>query len=242
MKKLAVKVWRLFFFANFFCTLIFFYPFFRWWLFSGPRWYKTALKVQRFWAGWLLFWSGIRVRIQHAEPLPEGPKIWVANHCSALDILIMYDLVPEYFHFVAKRELANHKLFGVMFGKTHIPILRDSMTDSFKAMQRAADDIKNGSSIVLFPEGTMQYEPGKMNAFKNGAFKLSADTGAPVIPVAFPDNLKRLPFTYNVLYPAGGPGKVRVLTGRPLYPADFHNDVKALSEAAEQQILEMLGQ
>jgi 1-acyl-sn-glycerol-3-phosphate acyltransferase len=229
VKSLLIKIWRLLFFANFVVTLVFFYPFFKI-LFSRPSFYHAALKLQRFWAAWLLFWAGIRTIPVFEENIRnKGPFVWCPNHTSALDILEMYGTVPHYFHFVAKKEHAQTPLFGIMFSKTHIPIKRESMTDSYKAIQRAMSDLKKGIDIVLFPEGTMNFEKNTILKFKNGAFKLACDADVPVLPVFMPDNLERLPFTYKLLYPGGGPGKARVIVGKPIYPKDFNYDAEAIS-------------
>lgn len=169
----------------------------------------------------------------------SGPYIYCPNHTSALDILLMYAIVPESFHFVAKKEHAEAPLFGVMFGKTHIPLRRDSKVDSFKAMKRAEEDLKKGISIVIFPEGTMNYDEGRLKPFRNGAFKLSVETGVPIVPVIFYDNLRLLPHTYRILYPAGGPGTSNISVGNPVNPLAFESSsqlMKTIRQQMENQL------
>lgn len=234
MKKGLIKIWRLAFFANFMFTLLLFYPVFKL-LFSHPRFYGPALWLQRRWAAWLMFWAFIRTKPQYETPVKgNGPYVWCPNHCSALDILEMYAAVPNNFHFVAKKEHAKTPLFGVMFTKTHIPIQRESMTDSYKAMQRALADLNQGIDIVLFPEGTMNFERDKILRFKNGAFKLACDADVPVLPVFMPDNPDRLPYTYKLTYPGGGPGQARVIVGAPIHPKDYGYDAQAISQAVRE--------
>ncbi len=234
MKNIAISLWRLSFFVHFVVTLFCFYPIFKF-LFSHPRYYRAALWAQRRWAAWLLLWAGIGTTPIFEENIQgKGPFIWCPNHTSALDILEMYAVVPHYFHFVAKKEHAESPLFGVMFTKTHIPINRNSMTESFKAMQRALSDLQKGIDIVLFPEGTMNFQKNTLLKFKNGAFKLACDADLPILPVYMPDNLERLPFTYKVLYPGGGPGVARVIVGKPIYPKTLGYDAEALSEEVKK--------
>jgi 1-acyl-sn-glycerol-3-phosphate acyltransferase len=241
LKTLLIRLWRLSFFIHFSATLILFYPLFVF-LFTHPKFYRAALKAQRGWASWLLFWAGIRTCAIFEEDIRnKGPFIWCPNHTSALDILEMYAIVPTYFHFVAKKEHAQTPFFGIMFSKTHIPINRNSITDAFKGMQRAMQDLKKGTDIVLFPEGTMNFKRNTFLSFKSGAFKLACDADCPVLPVYMPDNLVRLPYTYRILYPGGGPGRARVMVGKPLYPKDFGYDPESLKAAVtefmEQQAL-----
>lgn len=241
MQKTAIKFWRLSFFVNFMFTLLLFYPIFKV-LFSHPKFYGPALWLQRRWAAWLLLCAGIRLKKEFHAPLSlQEPAIWCSNHVSALDILLMYNIVPRTFHFVAKKEHASVPLFGIMFSKTHIPVQRESMTDSYKAMQRALSDLQKGINIVLFPEGTMNFEKDRLLPFKNGAFKLACDANVPIIPVFFPDNLDRLPYTYNVLYGGGGPGKTRAVIGKPIYPLAYDNNATAINKAVRDFMLCEMG-
>jgi len=234
MKSVLIKIWRLAFFTNFMFTLLLFYPVFKL-LFSTPRFYDAALWLQRRWAAWLMFWAFVRTQPIYEAPVKgNGPYVWCPNHTCALDILEMYATVPNHFHFVAKKEHSKAPLFGVMFTKTHIPIQRESMTDSYKAMQRALADLKRGIDIVLFPEGTMNFEKNTILKFKNGAFKLACDADVPILPVFMPDNLQRLPFTYKLLYPGGGPGRARVIVGKPIHPKDHNYDAQAISDAVRE--------
>jgi 1-acyl-sn-glycerol-3-phosphate acyltransferase len=234
LKTFLICLWRLSFFIHFSATLMLFYPLFAL-LFSHPKFYRVALKAQRYWASWLLFWAGIRpVAIFEEDIRNKGPFIWCPNHTSALDILEMYAVVPSYFHFVAKKEHAQTPFFGIMFSKTHIPINRNSMTDAFKGMQRAMNDLKKGTDIVLFPEGTMNFKRNTLLPLKSGAFKLACDADCPVLPIYMPDNLVRLPYTYKVLYPGGGPGRARIIVGQPLYPKDFGYNQELLKTAVTE--------
>jgi 1-acyl-sn-glycerol-3-phosphate acyltransferase len=232
MKNVS-RFWRLSFFLNFFFTLLLFFPVFKL-LFSHPSLYPAALRLQRAWAFWLLFCAGIRMKIADDGRNSSGPYIYCPNHTSALDILLMYAIVPESFHFVAKKEHAEAPLFGVMFGKTHIPLQRDSKVDSFKAMKRAEEDLKKGISIVIFPEGTMNYDEGSLKPFRNGAFKLAVDTGVPIVPVVFYDNLRLLPHTYRILYPAGGPGTSKISVGNPVNPLAFEGSSQLMKTVRQQ--------
>lgn len=166
----------------------------------------------------------------------------VANHSSALDILLMYVMVPGSFHFIAKEEHARTPLFGVMFGHTHIPMDRKNPLKASKAMEKAKEDLRRGIPIAVFPEGTMNKNERGLLPFKSGAFKLAAEVGVPLVPVAFPDHPRLLPRIYDVFYPKGGPGLSRVYVGKPLYPEKENKEAwKALCRDAREFIAQMTG-
>lgn len=221
--------------------MIFYLPFR--FLLPRPRFHKLAHRLQVLWARWLLITTGIRWRVAGAENLPEkGGYVIVANHSSALDILLMYMIVPRPFHFIAKEEHARTPLFGVMFGHTHIPLDRKNPLKAAKAMEKAKDDLRRGIPIAIFPEGTMNKSVRGLLPFKSGAFRLAVDAGVPVVPVAFPDHPRLLPRIYEIFYPYGGPGVSRVFIGKPLIPKPGDKDYwKTLCVQARTFIAEKIG-
>lgn len=241
MRRLLIRLWRLYFLAHFFLTLLIFYLPFRF-LLPRPRFHYLAHRIQVQWARWLLLTAGIRWRIEGRENLPpQGGFVIVANHSSALDILLMYMIVPRPFHFMAKQEHARTPLFGVMFGHTHIPLDRKNPLKAAKALEKAKDDLRRGIPIVVFPEGTMNKNPQGLLPFKSGAFRLAADTEVPVVPVAFPDHPRLLPRIYEILYPHGGPGVSHVYIGKPLSPSPGNKEAwKSLSHEARAFIARKL--
>jgi 1-acyl-sn-glycerol-3-phosphate acyltransferase len=198
--------------------------------------YGAAMFLQRLWAKWLLMFSFVKPQITFENKLNNPPYIYCANHSSALDVILMYVTVKENFHFVAKKEHSDTPLWGVMFGKTHITVKRESMTDSFLAMKKAAEDLKRGISIVIFPEGTMNNTEEKLLPFKSGAFKLACDADVAVVPVSFIDNKTRLPQLYKVLYPKGSPGRARIFIHQPIHPKEANKNPKELSKMVFKKI------
>ncbi|MCX7649992.1 MAG: 1-acyl-sn-glycerol-3-phosphate acyltransferase [Flavobacteriales bacterium] len=236
MRSFYVRIWRLYFFLNFFLTLLFFFGIF-YFLLPRPRFQKIAHRLQVWWSGYLLRTAGIRWRIFGMENWPpQGSFVVVANHSSALDILLMYHCLPRVFHFVAKVEHAQTPLFGVMFGHTHIAVDRKNPLKAAKAMEKARADLERGIPIVIFPEGTMNTRGHGLLPFKSGAFRLAAEAGVPVVPVAFPDHSRLLPRIYQLFYPGGGPGVSNIFIGPPMYPEGNKNKWPALRDAAQKFI------
>lgn len=112
------------------------------------------------------------------------PYIICANHTSNLDITAMVLLCPSDFSFMGKIELLNNPVTGMFFKTIDIPLNRQSRISAFKAFKRADDNLRNGRSMVIFPEGHIGEEfPPHLYDFKNGPFKLAIETQVSIVPV-----------------------------------------------------------
>lgn len=246
MKKVRyifTVIWEGLFVLNFlFWQLVFYWPLY--FLFSRESRWKAAMKVQRFWAGWLRVTMGLRTEITYDAPLdPRAVYIYTPNHANFLDILVAYKFIPNYYHFMAKGSLAKVPLFRLMFWKTHIPFERSSKTESNQAFHRACADLRKGYSILVYPEGTQNPRRGTLLPFKSGAFRMAVQEQIPVIPVTCYNNLDRMPHQRELfkLRP-GGPGKIHIRVGTPLHPADYDNDPALLMEKVQATLQENLNQ
>jgi 1-acyl-sn-glycerol-3-phosphate acyltransferase len=159
-------------------------------LLSRKEWYKGCFKLMRFWAWVLVAGAGIIVRVKKANSFPKGPFIICANHSSYLDIILTYCVVPEYFVFMGKQELNKVPLFNIFFRDMNILVDRKNTINAHRAFVEAMEEIDQGNSVAIFPEGTISKEAPKMKVFKNGLFRLAIDKQVPVIPVTFLDNYK----------------------------------------------------
>lgn len=141
----------------------------------------------------------VRVRTEyHTAFDKEKPYIFCANHTSMLDIPIMGLTAPHYFKFMGKASLAKVPLFGFIYNRLNILVERSSKLSSYKAFQKAKDALKEGISVVIFPEGGINREqiPG-LARFKDGAFRMAIETGAPIVPVTILNNWKVM-HAYNI--------------------------------------------
>ncbi len=147
----------------------------------------------RFWARWILIIPGIFVKVKReisVEDLPS-PCVYVANHSSYLDIVISYIVVQKYMIYMGKMEIEKAPLFRIFFRNMNIYVDRKSRSGSYKAFQTASERLKNGESVFLFPEGTIESK-GQLKPFKNGAFRLAIENQVPIVPITFMDNWKLL--------------------------------------------------
>jgi 1-acyl-sn-glycerol-3-phosphate acyltransferase len=129
--------------------------------------------------------AGIRVRIEGRENIPPGEScIFLSNHVSNLDPPILLPSLPGMNSVFLKKSLMKIPLLGtaMRMGK-FIPVTRGhSRDEAEKSVAIAADVLRSGLNIFIFPEGTRSPD-GNLLPFKKGAFFLAADTGAPMVPL-----------------------------------------------------------
>lgn len=180
-------LYKLWFGFVFFTSLVLLYLPFRVLLYT-PRRYHKAFRLKRAWAAFLSFASGVPMRLVSAAPLPDPPYIICCNHSSYLDIIQMYNVIPRYFLFIGKYELLRWPLFNIFFRDMNIAVNRGNKVEAAKAFRKAAQAIDRGTSIAIFPEGTIPDYTPRMKPFKDGAFKLAIEKQVPIVPVTFIDH------------------------------------------------------
>ena len=174
---------------------------------NGPH------RVSRFWAWTLIKVCRTRVILSGAENLePDGTYIFAANHSSAFDILVVMAYLPCQFRWMAKEELFQIPFFGPLLGRLgHIPVNRTNPREGVKSLKRAAERIKAGTSVVIFPEGTRS-DDGEVLEFKRGGFTLASKAGRPIVPVSISGSHKVLKSNTFQLKP----GRIKITIGKPI--------------------------
>ena len=140
-------------------------------------------KVPRWWSAWVLWAAGIKVRVHGLENSEHaGPRIFASNHVSWFDVPALAGVLPRY-KFVAKAELFKVPIFGgAMRAAGMIEIQRDNRKAAFGAYDVAAERIRQGNSVVVFPEGTRGHAY-PLRTFKKGPFVLAIAAGVPIVPI-----------------------------------------------------------
>ena len=172
----AVYAWLVFYALAAICwILVVISPVMRW------RW-----SVMRALAKSLAWLTATRIRVEglHNLPDPETPCIYVANHASYLDGVLMVASIPRRFKYVAKYELKDSlvsRLFLDRMGVEYVE--RFDKQRGVNDARRLAEGVQGGESLFIFPEGTFQDAPGLLN-FHMGAFLIAVDAGLPIVPIA----------------------------------------------------------
>ena len=140
------------------------------------------MKTKRFWG--ILFVSRIRVSVQGlAQVDPLRSYIYMSNHQSNFDIPVLLAHLPVQFRWLAKEELFKIPIFSrAMRGAGYVRIDRFNRESAIASLKEAAAKMKNGVSIMIFPEGTRSRD-GDIRPFKKGGFVMAVDTGVPIVPV-----------------------------------------------------------
>lgn len=141
------------------------------------------------------FFMGTIFRFTFEEQFSVNrPYIYCANHTSNLDIMILCILARGRFHFMGKDELLRNPVLKIFFKTIDIPVNRESKISAFRAFKRAAENLEEGMSLIIFPEGKIDSEhyPPKLMDFKNGPFRLAIEKKVPIIPVSLTNVWKKM--------------------------------------------------
>ncbi|MBR9757936.1 MAG: 1-acyl-sn-glycerol-3-phosphate acyltransferase [Algicola sp.] len=201
-------------------------------------WYPFFFKLARLWAKIILLGMGFRWKVTREQmPAPKESYMFIANHTSMTDIMLMLVSVKNPFVFVGKKELAKIPLFGFFYKRTCILVDRTSEKSRKAVFLRAQRRLKQGLSICIFPEGGVPEEHVVLDAFKDGAFRLAINHQIPIVPLTFADNKRRFSYTFF----SGSPGKMRVKVHAFIQTKGLEvKDTKALNQKARQVILTQL--
>ncbi|MDX5321139.1 MAG: 1-acyl-sn-glycerol-3-phosphate acyltransferase [Bacteroidota bacterium] len=211
--KLLGGIWAVWLAIHFLLFFLLLYPLF-WFFLSHPKRYLWGHRLRAWWGRYILTLALIRWQVTFEAPLEKGKTyIFAPNHSSYLDIPSIAVMLPGYLIFMAKAELAKVPLFNIFFKSIDIPVERKSAVKAHRAFMEAAERIKLGSSICMFPEGTIPAHAPELGKFKDGPFRLAIENEVAVVPITLADNHKRMP-------DKGGfyvfPGKMRMYVHRPI--------------------------
>ncbi len=201
MKKIAGKIWLgwagLWFASLFLAMWPLFYVFL-----SFKRTYPAAHRLRRVWGVLTCVPAGLIPVITREGQIPKNRRIvYCANHCSYLDILTCGTYLPGFNFFMAKMELSNVPLFRKWFKTVDVPVKRENLRSSHAAFHLAAEKMKGGAHMIIFPEGKIPADTPKLHKFKPGAFRLAIEQEAVIIPVTLPDNHKRMDIYSWIAFP-----------------------------------------
>jgi 1-acyl-sn-glycerol-3-phosphate acyltransferase len=144
---------------------------------------ESAVRAARHWARWILQSCSVEVDTEGLENVVPGESyVVMTNHQSVFDIPALVATLPISWRFVAKRELTRIPFFGWgLLAAGHITIDRGEHERAILSMRRAAERVRAGTSVIIFPEGTRS-KTGVMRGFKSGGFHLAIQAGVPILP------------------------------------------------------------
>ena len=189
----------------------------------GRLWGKIALLVNR-----------VKVRVEGIEHLKgEGPYIFMSNHQGTYDIFALLGHLPFQFRWLAKKELFSIPFFGwVMAAAGYISIDREGTRKTVEAMNEAARKIREGMSVVIFPEGSRSPD-GSIQPFKKGGFTLAIKSKVPIIPISIIGSREIMPKEKLTV----ASGEIRIRIDHPIETQNYSlKDRKSLMEKVSKTI------
>jgi 1-acyl-sn-glycerol-3-phosphate acyltransferase len=184
--------------------------------------------IGRNWIRWILRTCGVRVVAEGLENVSlDRAQVLMNNHQSVFDVGALVATLPVDFRFVAKKELGYIPLFGwALASSVGIMIDRASNTKSVASLRAAAQRIREGANVIIFPEGTRS-PSGVLQPFKSGGFHLAIQAQVPIVPVTISGS--------QAITPKGSlrveSGVVKIVYGKPIptegLGPDDRNDLKA---------------
>lgn len=188
------------------------------------------------WSRLILSLSGVRVTVTGVENFPrDRPVVILSNHQGAFDIPVLQAFIPAQFRWVAKRSLFKIPLIGWAMGLAgYIAIDRENAASAYKSMEDAADYIKKGTSVLIFPEGT-RGSGGELLPFKKGAFLIAEKSGMDIVPVGI-KGTKGIMEKGSLLI---RPGSVILNIGRPFQSRGL--EANELRRVSREEIENLLG-
>lgn len=169
--------------------------------------------LARFWGRQVIWISGMKLEVLGAENIEKGKHYVVcANHSSQLDIPLLFYSLPFPIRFLAKQSLFYIPVFGwSLYLARFIAVDRGRGKKAVKLVQQAAQKLKKGPSLVVFPEGTRTSD-GRIDKFKSGGFGLAIKSSVSLLPVAIRGTYEMVP--KNRLDTR--PGDVTIVIGKPI--------------------------
>lgn len=205
------------------------YPFMFFFI-RGDKGIKRGVRMKQIWSRILCALVFIRVKTTFEVEVPKDQAfVFCPNHSSYLDIVLMYMVLPHNIAFLGKSEILKWPIISLFFKRgVDIPVFRDSRTKASDCLIPAADELRKGRSLVIFPEGKIPDHVPALAPFKRGAFSVAFDANIPVVPITFYNNW-RLFSDHTDLFGPAKPGISLVKVHKPLYPKDFE-DLLSLQE------------
>lgn len=165
------------------------------------------------WSNFVLKIAGVTLTVVGKENIPNEPCVFVGNHQSNLDIPVILASTNGLTGAIAKKDMEKIPIVSYWMRQMHCVFLdRENPREALKAISEGVENLKNGYSMVIFPEGTRS-RSNVMGEFKKGSMRLATKALAPIVPITIFDTNKAM---------EGNNGKVKkanakLIIGEPIY-------------------------
>jgi len=176
--------------------------------------------------------AGARVKIVGLDAIDQsGTYIFMSNHVSNLDPLILCPLIPRRTSILAKKEIWRIPILGKALDLAEIvPVEREKREAAIQSIRRAGEVMRHGINMTLYPEGTRSRD-GRLLPFKKGPFHLAAETGFPIVPITILGTYEMMPKGNAIVRS----GLATLVFHPPVDPKDFSSR-EELMQAVQETI------
>lgn len=198
-------------------TIIVFFPFWIIGLWKEPK--RSFMPgIFRAWMRVFFFLTGIRLKVKGKENFENGKNyVIVYNHNSLMDVPVSVPFMPGANKTIAKIEMSRIPLFGMVYKRGSVLVDRKSEESRKMSYLKMKEVLELGLHMCIYPEGTRNKTTQPLQRFHDGAFRLSFDTGKPVLPAIIFNSVKVLPRKLFFFWP----GKIELHYLNPVSPKDF---------------------
>jgi len=197
---------------------------------------RVVRALGRVWIRWILRTFRIRISVEGLENVPaRAPVVFMSNHQSLVDIAAIVDTLPTSvsWRFVAKKELVRVPIFGWCLVTTgQIIVDRGNRERAVASLHRAAERIRGGASVIVFPEGTRS-PSGSLRPFKSGPFHLALEAQVPIVPVTVSGSQRITPKGSLQVHS----GIVKITFGKPIRTRGVRLEERALLKARVREAI-----
>jgi 1-acyl-sn-glycerol-3-phosphate acyltransferase len=184
----------------------------------SPRGGKVSFIFIRLWASVWSFLVGIRYQIHGREYIdPNQPYIYIFNHRSFIDAPVIPMAIQQEVRAIGKKELSKIPVFGLIVSRVAVWVDRKNAASRKASVEKLLEILEKGISIVVAPEGTRNDTGQALLPFQKGAFRIAAETGIPIMPMAV-IGADRIMKKGSLLM---RPGKVHIFFSSPIETSSF---------------------
>lgn len=183
--------------------------------------------------------SGSHVTVKGLENVPtDRPVLYISNHQSFYDIVVTYSRLPGLTGFISKQSVFKVPILGYLMKRLFcLGLDRADLRSGLKVILDAIEEVKQGISIFIYPEGTRSKDC-KVHSFHAGSFKVATKSGCPIVPVAVTGTRDILEYHF----PNIKKSEVTLTFGKPIETKDMSRDEqKELPKRVQAEIIRMQG-
>ena len=191
-------------------------------------------KIVTNWSNFIIKTAGLTLTVVGKENIPDEPCLFVGNHQSNFDIPVILSNMNRPTGAVAKKEMEKIPIMSYWMSQIHCVFMdRENPREALKAIAEGVDSLKDGYSMLIFPEGTRS-KSNNMGEFKKGSMRLAIKAGVPIVPVTLYDTYKAM---------EGNNGKIKkanakLIIDKPIYLDNMSKEEKANISEVVQNIIQ----